>query len=106
MAATARTAKPARFRQGRWLPLTISLAVHALILPFVFYAVYQSSPHSGPAIPDTRVRDTKVRLARAEPGTPRPKQATASGEEESEVNSPPLLRVDVTPRSVTVPRAV
>src|SRR4051812_38767583 len=107
MAPTARTAKPARFRQGRWLPLTISLGVHALFLPFVCYAAYRSSPSTGPATPDSRVWDTEVRLSLSESGSPRPRKAEAPGAEESEDNSPPVIvHVDSTPRPVFFPRAV
>src|SRR3954470_18873687 len=107
MAPTARMVKPARFRQGLWLPLALSLGVHALFLPFVFYAAYRSLPSNGPAIPDSRVWDTEVRLSLGESGSPRPRKTEAPGAEESEDNSPPVIvQVDSTPRLVFFPRAV
>src|SRR5437899_970880 len=106
MAQTARTAKPARFRQGRWLPLAVSLGLHAPLLPLLFYAAIKSAPSSGPAFPDSRVWETEVRLSLAEAGPARPRQAEAPGAEEAEENTPPTFRlvtIDVTPTRVPGP---
>src|SRR5947208_17195727 len=106
MAETAKTGNPARFRKGRWLPLAVSLGLHALFLPFLFYAASKSAPSSAGAIPDSRVWETEVRLSLAEAGSARPRQAATSEAEESEANDPPYIRVDPTPAAAPVPRAL
>jgi hypothetical protein len=109
MAETARIANPARFRQGRWLPLAVSLGLHALFLPFLFYAASKSAPSSAGAIPDSRVWETELRLTLSEAGMPRPRQAESPGSDEEEENTPPtfkLVPVDVTPTPVPNPCAV
>src|SRR6266478_598227 len=106
MAETARIANPARFRQGRWLPLAVSLGLHALFLPFLFHAASKSAPSSAGAIPDSRVWETEVRLTLAEAGAPRPWQAEATGSDEEDTLPALLVPVNVTPRPWPSPRAV